>query len=409
MSDEMVQKLVQISQQAKALRSEIDKVFAETGQPAPAETVGKLEAMLTEGAALRKQVEAKKQAEDFQQWMEAPASEPVNAKGGRVHPSTQKSWGQLVIESPQFKAAVDAKRETMDRVNVKAIHGDADSAGGAFVIPQRSDTVLLPYRPYSILDMLNTMPTNSDTVEYVEQTTRTSNATAVPQWDTTAGDFGAKPESNLVYALRQANVKTIAHFIPASRTILRDAPQLRAMIDTDLTEMLRQELEDQVVNGDGVGANFLGILNTTGIQTRTQASTGDRGGETTDTKADAIRRAITDVRLELYEANGVVLNPGDGETIELAKDDNGMYVSIYDSATGMLWRVAVAETPAIAAGTGLVGNFYMGATLWDRQQTEIRVGEPNDYFLRNAIAILAELRAAFAVRRPLAFEKITFS
>jgi hypothetical protein len=49
----------------------------------------------------------------------------------------------------------------------------------------------------------------------------------------------------------------------------------------------------------------------------------------------------------------------------------------------------------------------MGATLWDRMQTEIRVGEPTDYFLRNAVAILAELRAAFGVPRPLAFEKIT--
>ena len=75
----------------------------------------------------------------------------------------------------------------------------------------------------------------------------------------------------------------------------------------------------------------------------------------------------------------------------------------------MLWRVPVAETPAITSGTGLIGNFFLGCTLWDRQSTDIRVGEPNDFFLRNAVAILAELRAAFAVKRALAFSKLTFA
>jgi hypothetical protein len=45
--------------------------------------------------------------------------------------------------------------------------------------------------------------------------------------------------------------------------------------------------------------------------------------------------------------------------------------------------------------------------LWDRNQSEIRVGEPSDYFLKNLLAILAEMRAAFGVTRPLAIEKIT--
>ena len=208
--------------------------------------------------------------------------------------------------------------------------------------------------------------------------------------------------------LQSTPVKTIATWIAASRRILQDAPQLRGLVDGELTYMLRIDLEGQILNGDGTGNNFTGILNASGIQTRTQAATGDRGGEASDTKADAIRRAITDIRLEFFEATGVVLNPGDGEDLELLKDANGNYLNIYDSVTGRIWRVEVAETPLITAGTGLVGNFVLGATLYDRMQTEIRVGEPNDFFIRNAVAILAELRAAFAVKRPHAFEKITF-
>ncbi len=98
----------------------------------------------------------------------------------------------------------------------------------------------------------------------------------------------------------------------------------------------------------------------------------------------------------------------DGESMELLKSTLGTYVASYDPIAMRVWRVPVVETAAVPALTGIVGNFQLGATLWDRQQSEILVGQPNDFFLRNAFAVLAELRAAFAVTRPLAFEKMTF-
>jgi hypothetical protein len=48
-----------------------------------------------------------------------------------------------------------------------------------------------------------------------------------------------------------------------------------------------------------------------------------------------------------------------------------------------------------------------GATLWDRQQATVAVGWKDDDFIKNLRTIRAELRAAFAVRRPKAFIKIT--
>jgi hypothetical protein len=50
----------------------------------------------------------------------------------------------------------------------------------------------------------------------------------------------------------------------------------------------------------------------------------------------------------------------------------------------------------------MVGDFRV-ATLWDRQSTQIYVTDSHsDFFIRNLIAILAELRAAFGVKRPAA-------
>lgn len=222
-----------------------------------------------------------------------------------------------------------------------------------------------------------------------------------------AGQFGLKPESGMTFALQTANVKTIATWIAASRQILDDAPRLRALIDNELQYMVELALEDQIIKGDGTGNNFTGILNTSGIQSRVHKVSG-RGFVATDNDADTIRRAITDIYLAFYQPDGIVLNPAQGETLELTRASTaGTYMMTYDPVAMKLWRVPVVETAAMTAGTALVGNFGLGATLWDRMATQILTGQPNDFFLRNAFAILAELRAAFAVVRPLAFEKAT--
>ncbi|MGN7485361.1 phage major capsid protein, partial [Priestia megaterium] len=65
-------------------------------------------------------------------------------------------------------------------------------------------------------------------------------------------------------------------------------------------------------------------------------------------------------------------------------------------------------TTAIAEGEALIGSFNMGAMLWDREDANIRVGEPQDYFTRNMVAILAEERMALTIFRPEAFVGVTF-
>jgi HK97 family phage major capsid protein len=402
-------KFLELTTKAKTAYADLETKKGQ-GEDVTAEDVQFVEDIIADGKALRVEIELEEGVSKMTDFAERPVGERQSSD---LRQKREKSWGEIVVGSKQFQHATETRKERMERVNVKEgkdLYGSSTGAGGAFVIPQRADSVMLPHRQYSILDLVNILPVNSNTVEYVEMTSRTNSAAPVADYEgAPINDYGPKPKSTMVFSLNTATVQTIAHYIPAARTILQDAPQLRGLIDTELVELLREELEDQVLNGDGVSPNLAGILQTLGIQTRTQADTSDRGGLVTDTKADALRRAVTDIRLELYEVNGIVLNPADGESIELDKNANGDYVSLYDSTTGQLWRVNVVETPAITVGTALVGNFFLGSTLWDRANTEIRVGEPNDYFLRNAVAILAELRVAFAVKRALAFEKLTFA
>jgi len=72
-----------------------------------------------------------------------------------------------------------------------------------------------------------------------------------------------------------------------------------------------------------------------------------------------------------------------------------------------VWGIPVIESEALTENTGLTGDFQMGCSLFDREQSAVRVGTIDDQFIRNMQTILAELRAAFVVFRPNMFTKIT--
>jgi HK97 family phage major capsid protein len=202
----------------------------------------------------------------------------------------------------------------------------------------------------------------------------------------------------------------LAHWEAAHRNVLADEPQLRSIIDNELMYGLRLLEDNQILNGNGTGENLLGILNTPNIQT--YAWSDGATSPVADTKADALRRAATLSFLAYYEPSGIVLHPNDWEDIELTKDTNGQYLVAVSIAMGgepKVWRMPVIDTPAMDEGTALVGAFGTGAQLYDREEASIRISEQHsDFFVRNAIVVLAEQRLALAVKRPEAFVKVDF-
>ena len=183
-------------------------------------------------------------------------------------------------------------------------------------------------------------------------------------------------------------------------------PQLQATINNELLYGLQLEEDRQILSGSGNNDELLGLLNTSGIQTYTQLST--------EQKSDSLRRAATKALIANYEPTGYVLHPYDWEDVELQKGSgDGQYMLVTNIAIGaqaQVWRQPVVETPAIAEGTFLTGAFGLGAQVYDRQQANVRIAEQHaDFFVRNALAILAEERLAMAVKRPESFVKGTFT
>ena len=336
----------------------------------------------------------------------------------RDQPAT--SPGQEVIDSAQFKALLESGmlRSQSSRIDAtfpiegsllqKALVYSGTGVGGPTVFPEFLPGVQVPalFRELTVLDLIARGTTESNLIEYVAETTPATIA-AAPTAEATAttGTSGTKPEGAVSYTLVTAPVRTIAWWIPITNRMLSDAPALRAVIDNRLLLGLNLALESQVITGDGTGENFTGILNATGINVT---------GKTTN-DLDAIFNGMTQVRVTgLSRPSGTVLHPIDFQTIRLTRESlatatQGGYLMGPPNIQGAttLWGLPVVQSLGIAQGTGVTGDFQMGAMLFDREEAAVRVGYINDQFTRNLTTLLAELRAAFAVWRGAAFSKVT--
>ena len=317
-----------------------------------------------------------------------------------------------------FTDTVHTKAKIKD-INAKTlVTGASDTSGGAFVTPERYGPVtdLIGERELSIRDLCTNISIQSDTFEYVRVTGKTNNAAAVPEATTAADpaanfipagaeivDGGYKPESAVTFAAVSTPVETIAHLMPITRRAAADAPQVRQLVDAFLLYGLKEEEEDQILNGNGTSPNLRGILQDGGISTVGSAGT----------DLDAIVDAICTIRADRRNPTGMVIHPNDwfSTGFLLAKDSTGQYL-VGDprasvDALSNLWGLRVVVTPAMTENTVLVGDFRQ-AVVADREQSALYVTDSHkDWFGRNLLAVLAEERLAFGVLDPDAFCTVT--
>lgn len=317
--------------------------------------------------------------------------------GGGV--SDVKSLGRQFTESDGFKGwgekGFDGRfRET----GLKAV-GSGDASAGALIVPDRQAGIISgPDRVPTVRRLITPGNTDSNAIQYVRETGFVNNAAPV-------AEGGQKPKSDITFELKNVPVQVIAHLLDASRQILADVPQLRSFIDGRMTYGLDDVLDQQLLYGDGEGANLYGII--------PQAAQFNPAFEAElNTYIDTLRIAMLQVRLAKYRSTGMVIDPVAWTKIELTKTTDGAY--IFGNPLGLagpvLWGQAVVDSDGINPGEFLVGAFRQGAQYFERESVDIVVSESNkDNFEKNMVTIRVESRGALAVYRPEAFVTGEFS
>jgi len=336
----------------------------------------------------------------------ASASDPSRGRRSGI----RVSLGQLFVDSDVYKAfrnqtkAVRGSRWSTGVVELQSELLDSDTgspgSGGDLIVPDYRPGILpLLFRRLTVADLIAPGTTDSNAIIYMRETAFTNNA------DTVA-EGAVKPESGLRFDQETDRVYKIAHWLPVTEEMLEDVPALRSYIDARLRLGVQLAEEDKLLNGAASPAELTGILHRVGL--RPPVSGGSGGAA----NADAIFQQMMGIFNDAFVMpDGIVMNPLNWQTIQLMKDSSGAYMGggpFNTPPVPRLWGQPVVPTPAIVAGTALVGAFRSAAQIFRKGGIRVEASNSHDdYFIRNLVAIRAEERLALAVYRPGAFGTVT--
>ena len=316
-----------------------------------------------------------------------------------------RSWGEQLVASDQFKNAQTnfgslANRKNLSvAANVKQV--SSVEAAGLIRQPHQDGLVTIPRDRFVMRDLLTVVPIDSPAVEYAAQTVRQNNATVV-------AEGAAKPYSEYAWESRETMARFIAHLTKITRQAMDDAPRLIKEIDGEMRYGLGYAEEAQILYGNGTGQNLHGIMPQAHTFAIPAGFALDNPAGAGVTRIDALRVAMVQVAVGGYPADGIVLNALDWAAIEMTKTNDGGYLFTHPQgiAQQRLWGLPVVATTAMQADDFLVGNFQMGATLYDRMAVEVLISTENvDDFEKNLATMRAEERIAIGVKRNYAFVK----
>lgn len=268
---------------------------------------------------------------------------------------------------------------------------------------------LLP--PLTVLDLITMATTDSTSVKWVREKAFTNAAAEVAE--TTAATDEAnttiKPESALQLEPVTFDVTTLAHWMPASKQSLRDVAGVRSLIDSKLEWGLRRRLATQIINGNGLGANLLGICNTPGI------GHVDRSGVDAASLIEDIYDGVVSIGDAYGEAPNVCfVSRGDYKLLRFARGEEG------GAGTGsFIFGPPTRANPIEVEDCLVLPNFDLPAgmsvmgvwrefAVWMREGISIALSDSHeDYFIKNLVAILAEFACAAGAMETVAFCEIS--
>ena len=312
----------------------------------------------------------------------------------------RKSLGQLAAASEVCKTYRGGTAElvTMNApLFGKAAVTSAAASAGTLILPHQAGIIMGPEQPLTVRDLFQAVSIASNAIEWVQEKLFTNNAG--PQ----NGEGTAKPESGLTFEKKSSPVETIAHWIPASRQVLADAPQLQGLIDGRMRYGLKLKEDGQLLYGDGTNGNLLGLIPQTTAFATTGMPVAPVGGPA-HTAIDYLRWAFLQVAKAQYPATFAVLSLDDWAVIQMMKTTDGAYIfgTPTDGAAPRIWGKQVVESHGLSAGDFLAGSGF-AATVYDREEVTVRVAEQHaDFFIKNMVVLLCEERLGFTVERPTA-------
>ena len=339
-------------------------------------------------------------------------SEPVNSiPNAMPEQEGPKSIGEQFANTDAYKAyvekgvkGVDSQAEFKTTLNTTGYPPESLRAPGILETALRN--------PDSVIGLFDQINTNQNAYVYLEETTFTNNSGAVAE----STDISTSNEGALAFTERTESIRKMATFLPVTDELLADVAGIQGYVNSRLSTMMKLNLDNQLINGDGSAPNLTGVLNKSGINTFDYSSFNGSLA-----RLGQIYQAITEIRKDAFvEADSVVMHPSDWYQIVTSVTDvttsgsrNPLFVvagGFGADAAPKIWGLNVVPSTVIAEGTALVGKFGGGdaAQVVMREGVDLAVSDSHsDFFAKNQLAIRLTMRLGFAIYKPTAFCSIT--
>ncbi len=265
--------------------------------------------------------------------------------------------------------------------------------------PQFTPLQYVPGYRFHVRDLLPVGQATSSTIWMPYEATTTDAIARV-------AEGGKKPPSDFTHSVVKWSIEKIATTIKFSEEILEDMPQFTSYLTTRWIELLKQAEDYKLLYGSG--SNDIKGLTVSGT-----AWVDDLADAAVD-RFMVLDSAVTQVQTAGFNANYILLNPATAMAVRQTRDSDGNFVFPYPIVTGAAPIVINGATvlihPKVAAGDFLVGDFQMGAQLWDRKSANIKFYDQNeDDAIYNLIMAVIEERLALVTYQATAFVYGTFT
>lgn len=258
--------------------------------------------------------------------------------------------------------------------------------------PQFTSFQYVPGRRFHVRDILPIGQTSSPTIWMPYESATTNGIARV-------AEGGLKPQSDFTPSVVKWPVEKIATWIKFSEEILEDMPQFTTYLTTRWLELLKQAEDQKLLYGTG-SSDIKGLTVSAAAYVDTLASS-------VVDRYMVLDAAVTQVLTANFTPNYILLHPTDVMLLRQTRDTTGAPYFFYggmNSGPLQIGGATIIPTPAVTLGDFLVGDFNMGAQIWDRKSANITFYDQNEDDAKyNLILAVIEERLALVTYQSTAF------
>lgn len=207
---------------------------------------------------------------------------------------------------------------------------------------------------------------------------------------------GTFPESTAAWVTKLLEIRKIGDSIPYTKEMQEDSAQFAAELSMFIDTNVKIKENSQLINGDGTGDNFKGLL------ASIEAYTPVASQIEFPTLYDLIVKVKEKIQAPYggkYRVDVAFMNLVDINRYKLEKDQNGNYIlpPFYDAGGNRIDGVTIIEDNEVTANTLAMGDRRFGR-IYEKTGYEMATGYVNDQFIKDEETLKVRKRGAFLIR-----------